>query len=832
MSRNLGDLVTETAGRFDRRVAFQIRRGLRTDRVTYRTAGLSALRLATWFRERGLEPGDRVVAWAPNMPEYAVLFFGSWLAGITIVPIDVRTPQDVLGRLVAAARPRIGFKSRLLEGAFGEPVAETFAMEEMLDLVRNSPAQRPAVEVGPDDTAEIVFTSGTTGFPKGVVITHGNLLSATAAMGQMVSLSSRDRALSVLPLSHVLEQTIGFLLPFSKGVPITYLLRENAATIARTMREERTTCMVLVPEALRMMMARIEQEARAQGQWQRWELAHRLAEHLPVPLRRALFRQVHEQLGGRLRLLGCGGAPLDPRLAEAWERLGIEIIQGYGLTETTGACTCNSHDAKRLDSVGRPLRGVEVRIGDEGEILVRGPIVTPGYFEQPEKTAESFADGWFRTGDAGEIVAEGFLRITGRQSSRIILPDGRNVYPEDVERVLNANPDVRDSCVIPVRSERGETVHAVLLTSAPERSAEIVREANRALASHQQIAGFTIWPEHDVPRTAVLKPDRRKIREAVERGTGAVEAAAAAVAAEQPAADPLVDVIARVAERPAGAVTESADLGTDLGLDSLARIELLAAIEEELGQTADEMQVTPWMTVGELRSLLRKGEEAGRGPPRIRWARAWWARLAGYVLQWLAFRIQDAWARVEFVHRERAFGLPFPSLLIFNYQGPYAPLLMLRALPPHLRSRVAVAVDSRLWKGRERWQGMLLSTAVQAFPFEKSGGAVRASLEETARWLEAGYAVVISPEGDPEERGELLPFLEGTGLMAVEMGVPMVPFRIEGYWRLFDEKPPFPFLPSRKGRVRVIVGEPVQVPSGASYAEATAIARRALVEAR
>ncbi|MBI2320911.1 MAG: 1-acyl-sn-glycerol-3-phosphate acyltransferase [Chloroflexi bacterium] len=185
--------------------------------------------------------------------------------------------------------------------------------------------------------------------------------------------------------------------------------------------------------------------------------------------------------------------------------------------------------------------------------------------------------------------------------------------------------------------------------------------------------------------------------------------------------------------------------------------------------------------------------------------------------------------RIEVVHPERAANLPLPSILIFNYQGPYAPLLMLRALPPRIRSRVAIAADARLWEGKDRWQGVLVALAGQAFPFVKSGGAVRPTLEELGRWLDDGYAVVMSPEGNPERDGELLPFLGGTGLMAVEMRVPVVPFRLEGYHRLFPPDPPFPYLPDKQGHVRLIVGEPVAFPASISYHQATERARQALI---
>jgi long-chain acyl-CoA synthetase len=831
MGQNLGELILETSAAFGDDVAFQVRRGFRLERLTFSQVGELARRAAGWLGARGLAPGDRIAVWAPNMPEYAVLYFGAWLAGVVVVPIDVRTREDVVQRFLAAAEPRLGFKSRYLEGALGPPVRETFALEELFDLISGTPPAAPP-EVGPDSLCEIAYTSGTTGVPKGVMLTHGNLLAEVEALHVAFPLRRSDRALSVLPLSHALEQVIGLLLAYSSGVRVTYVPRTNPLTIARSLREDRITCLVVVPELLRLLLARIERRAQQEGRRGRWELAHRLAGPLPFPLRRLLFRRVHRTLGGQLRFFGVGGAPLNPALARAWERMGIRVFEGYGLTETSAAATINNRTTNRLGTVGKPIPGVEVRIADDREILIRGPTVSPGYLDNPELNARSFADGWFRSGDVGFFDADGFLHISGRESFKIVLPDGRNVYPEDVERVLDRHPLVKESCVVGVERAGGETVHAVLLTDAPERAGEVVRDANRRLAAHQQIRGHMVWPEEDFPRTATLKVNRTPVRAAVERDRDGQAAAVHRPAGAVAPADPPVALIARVASRPAGDVRDDAELEADLGLDSLGRVELLAAFEEELGWVVEETKVGPQTTVGELRRLVAEGAAADAGPPPARWPRAWPARALRRALLLVVFRLQDRWMRLEVVHPERAAEVPLPAILIFNYQGPYAALVVLRALPPRIRSRVAIAADARLWRGRDRWQGLLGALAVQAFPFVKSGGAVRPSLEEFGRWLDDGYAVIMSPEGDPEIDGEILPFLGGTGLMAVEMGVPVVPFRLEGYHRLFPRDPQFPYLPHRRGRVRLIVGEPLTFPKSMSYREATDRARRALIETR
>jgi long-chain acyl-CoA synthetase len=311
--------------------------------------------------------------------------------------------------------------------------------------------------------------------------------------------------------------------------------------------------------------------------------------------------------------------------------------------------------------------------------------------------------------------------------------------------------------------EVGETVHAALLTEAPERASEVIREANRRLAAHQQISGWTICEGPDFPRTPILKVDRQRV---AARIAGAGRPATRPVT--QPclvSADPLLRVLSRISGVAPDQIQEMSQLQEDLGLDSIARLEVVAGIEDELGVSVPELAVGTQTTVAELRRMAAAGGEVAAFRPSARWPRAGWARQFRRLFLWLGFRVQDRWMRMEVVHPERAERLPLPSILVFNYQGPYVPLSILRALPS-IRARVAIVVDSRPWHGRGGWQGRLAALAGQAFPFAKSGSEdVRASLVELGRWLDDGYIVVESPEGDPESDGELLKFLGGAGLI-------------------------------------------------------------------
>ena len=825
MPGTLGEALLAAAATHGPAVAFQMRRQLRFERMTYTEAALHARRVAAWCVVHGLHPGDRVGVRAPNMPEYALVYFGAWLAGLVVVPIDVRTRPEVVARTLAASGTRVLFTSRVVPDGGAEDV-DTYALEDLLSFVgaSASPVEMPRVDG--DALAAIVYTSGTTAEPKGVMLTHANLLAEIAGLRLAYPLRPGLVALSVLPLSHVYELTVTFLHGFTSGIRTTFVPRVNAVTIARAMAEAHVEAMTVVPELLRLMLRGIERRARRDGMWSRWSFAHRVAPYLPFAMRRVLFTSVLRALGGQFDFFGVGGAPLDVGVARAWERMGVHVFEGYGLTESAAGATINSRAHQRLGSAGRAMPNVRVRCGPDGEIEIAGPTVSPGYFGDERRTAATRREGWLRTGDVGRFDENGYLYVTGRVAFRIVLPDGRKVYPEDVERELNADPAVRDSCVIGVRDEHGrERVHALLLAPA-ERAEEIVRSANARLADHQQIRTWTAWPEPDFPRGPTLKPDRAAIRGAFE---GRAERPSPAVAA-QTTSDPLLAAIARASERAPDTVRESDALEADLGLDSIGRIELLSILEEDLGIAIDESRVGPALTVAGLRDIVRGAEPEIVVRQGARWPRSWWARLVGDALVATASRIQDHWLTgLEVVHPERIATIPTPSLIVFNYQAPYAALLFLRSIPRSLRHRVAVAADAEAWARGRSYQGALVALAVQGFPLVKTGGASRDSLIEATRWIDDGYGVLLAPEGGPSMREETAAFLNGVGMLAVELAVPIVPFRIEGYAALYPRHDtPFPWLPEHRGRARLIIGEPFCVPPGTGYAEATALARRAV----
>ena len=476
MSDQVGDTLVEflelAARRYGPRTALLFKPVFRYKRWTYDELWESAGRMATALQRKGLNKGDRVVIWGPNSPQWVISFFGSMRAGLTVVPLDVRCPADFVDKVAAQTEPKLAFVSRIATPEFRSSlnVPEVY-FEELEREIEDLP-EPDLVEVGPGDLAEIMFTSGTTGDPKGVMLTHRNITSNTWGASQHISGNSSDRLVSILPLSHMFEQVGGLLLVLLAGANVTYLTARQPSVMQRTMRERGVTMLLLVPQGLELVMNGIEREVALRGKESLWKKLMWVSKRLPFSWRRVLFRSVHKKFGGSLGLIVCGAAALDPQLAEKWELLGVKIAQGYGATEASPVITLHERDKTAYDSVGPPIPGVDLRIAEDGEILIRGPNITPGYWNAPERTAEVFEGDWYKTGDLGALDEKGFLRLNGRKKDMIVLPSGQNVFPDDLETVLKRHDAVKDAVVFGVPKGPGTEVHAAIIG---EDAAEIER---------------------------------------------------------------------------------------------------------------------------------------------------------------------------------------------------------------------------------------------------------------------------------------------------------------------------------------------------------------------
>jgi long-chain acyl-CoA synthetase len=800
--------------------------GFRSRSYSYREIARAARAAAARLHGAGLRKGDTVVFWSENRPEWIVAFWGCLLRGIVVVPIDYRASPDFLARVSRIVRAKlvlIGQDVPPFTAAIDAPVWKLHELE--WDSVRSEARDEPAdnAAITRDDVAEIIFTSGATAEPKGVVITHRNILANIVPVEREI-LKYRKwgkpffplRFLNLLPLSHMFGQAMAtFIPPMLPGVVI-FMRGYNPAEIVEQIRKRRVSVLVSVPKILDVLR---EHVLRAYGNAERVAGRH---EHFTKRWWR--YRAIHRAFGLKFWAFVVGAAPLEASLEAFWRELGFVVIQGYGLTETAPIVTLNHPFSTKKGSVGKPIAGVEMKIAADGEILVRGENVTKGYFNADEETARAFEDGWFHTGDVGEIAADGQLYIRGRKKEMIVTPEGLNVFPEDVERVLTAIPGVRDAAVVGVPIGSEERVHAVLVLDhavAADVDA-VVRRANAGLDDHQRIRRAVEWPEPELPRTeGTRKLKRAAIREWVKSGgtaPGLVQAGS--------------DALAALIQKHAGRSGLSPQTTIEeLGLSSLERVELMVALEDAFQTRIDEAAFSEARDVGQLRTLVERAAASGAAPADPVefpvWARSWWARVFRRVhlpLWVMPMTRAFAWMTIE--GRDQLRDVKGPVIFASNHQSFLDGPVIMAALPARWRYALAPAMGKEMFAahffpaqhGTRAWFTNSLNYYLavlffNAFPLPQREAGARQTLRYIGELLAEGTNVLIFPEGRRSETGAIDTFRPGIGMIASRLGVPVVPVRIDGVqnvlrvgWRM-----------ARPGRVRVAFGAPMRL-NGDDYA--------------
>jgi long-chain acyl-CoA synthetase len=813
-TETLGSFLDWIAATYSSRPALMYKPGLKTDVWTYADLRERADRVTLWLQERGVGKGDRVVLWAPNRPWWVAAFFGILRNGSIVVPLDVRSSPDFVERVIGQSEPSLAIVSAVArDWGFDVPA---FPIEE---LARQLPASGAATfpEVLPNDLAEVIFTSGTTGAPKGVMLSHRNICSNVEATNRVFPSGPAFKPLSILPLSHLLEQTVGLMLPLRGGTSIAYAGALQPAAIQRDMAEYRVTTMILVPRILSLFMDAIERRVKQQGREKMWKLVCRIAGYLPRRARRLLFRQVIQSFGGRLDFLVTGGAALEPELERKWELMGIAILQGYGSTETSPIITATALADRKPGSVGKVLPGTEVVISRDGEILVKGPQVMQGYWKSPEETAEALDGGYYHTGDLGRLDGEGRLYLVGRKKNMIVLANGLNVFPEDVEQALARVPGVVEAMVMAVPSSYGPQVHAVVLCSAKDADiASIVRQANVGLAPHQQIRSYEIWPEPDFPRTHTAKVKRAEVTKFVlaeKRGERAEEPQPTLQSSHRPK---LIQVVADVVGRPAGELSPEMKVES-LGLDTARRIQLGRAVEDRLGKFIDDSRIRPDTTIGDLESLLSSENHNGE-PLYPLWPFSHRIRLIRSLIQMPIFGAIGGINRPHILGRECLEGgnghapLQLPAIFVMNYDSYLDAPFVLDAMPAQVRNRVGISTTWRT-DHRTRWIGTLVAFFFNSFRYSPVG-SLHATLIHASGLLDHQWSVLflVRPDGPPNGRTDAI--TQGISLLASEFGVPVVPIHVTG----LEQHIPVLHIPHRES-VTIRFGEAIAGRPGTDYHE-------------
>jgi long-chain acyl-CoA synthetase len=803
--------------------------GVRRHTTTYADLALLAGRFAAELDRRNLVPGDRVVLWGENSANWIAAFFGCLLRGVLAVPLDAAgSPEfaahviaDVTPRLVLADAPRLSTLPATLPHLSLDDLASSLPAEPLF-------AVSPAVTL--DAPFQIIFTSGTTAAPRGIVHTHRNVLASLDPIErEMHKYLPFERPfhplrfLHSLPLSHVFGQFMGLWTPALLAAEVHFEPQLDPARIIDHLRLNRISVLVAVPRALELLRSHLQLAFP--------DLAAQLSTSEAWPLYKRLlrFRRVHRLTGWKFWALISGGATLPPDLELFWARLGYAVIQGYGMTETAALVTLNHPFHVGRGTLGKPLPGREVRISPEGEIMVRGDVVSSSTWAnghiQPRST------DWFATGDLATQDPSGELRFSGRRGDTIVTAAGLNIYPEDLEAALLQQPRIRAAAVVGCNGPNGPEPVAVLLSDSDDAHLHLALEqANRSLATFQQIRHVLRWPEPSLPFTSTGKLLRR-----VVAAWACAQLTATSTHPATPLSDVLLQLIATVTGESPANLANTARLSEDLHLDSLGRVQLQSLLEQRFGLELDDEQIAAAATLGELRALIGSPTSTPPNPPTTldhnsqqiiataadpssntspiaaatsspiapptrehrypRWTwlspvnilRIAFQELLMRPLVWLL-----AAPRVE--HPTAPTPTPSgPLLLIANHITTYDVPLVLYGLPPALRHHIAIAMSGEMLLDYRSGRGVgspfldplmpiaywLLTLLFNVFPLPRLGG-FRRSFEHAGRALDRGYSVLIFPEGHRSADGQLQPFRSGIGLLAQQAQAAVLPIALVG----------------------------------------------------
>jgi long-chain acyl-CoA synthetase len=821
MSRdNLLSLFREFE-RYGSDVAFVQRRGYRREAWTYRKLAGVAFGCALELRERGVGTGDRVLLWGPNSAEWTAAFWGCLLRGAVAVPMDDGATLDFAGRVARDAGVKLIFSSR--EKASIAPAIPRRVLEDLADTVRNAgvvassatsrhgdmPAYERLAEesITRNDIAQILFTSGTTAEPRGVVLTHGNFLANLEPLERGIDPYQKYerwfhplRFVTLVPLSHVFGQFMALFVPPLLGATVVFEQSANPSEIIRTVKRERATALIAVPRMLDALHAGIEREFEARG-LSGWLKKTFVAANGEKFLRRAWrFRRIHRRFGWKFWAFISGGAALSGETEEFFKRVGYAVVQGYGMTETASLISLNHPFRATQGSIGKVLPGREFRLAQDGEILVRGDNVASGYWEGGA-LRQGVRDGenWLRTGDIGELDAEGNLRFKGRKKNVIVTAAGLNVYPEDVEAALRKQPRVRDCVVIgDQRGGNAEPFAVVLMGNGMETTEQAARGAiekgNASLAEYQRVHRWLVWPEPDFPRTPTGKPR-----------LSLIASRTAELLDGSPATNPQAGTLDGLLEKFSAAKGSSEKLEKELNLTSLDRVELMAALEERYQVELNETSFAEAKTVADVQRLLQQPTAHRTEYIYPRWAQrapTRWFRLAVYYsLVWPATQILG---HPQIVGRENLREVRGPVLIVSNHITRRADIgLILAAIPRRFRHHLATAMGGeslrrmrqppRDWFFAKRWAynfGYWLATALfNVFPLPQHSG-FRESFRFAGESADRGYNLLVFPEGEVNnsEDGRMAAFQSGIGLLAENLRLPIVPMRLDGVWKMKRER--------------------------------------------
>ncbi len=772
------------------------------DRYTYKEIYDYSLKFITFLKKNKIKKGDRIAICSYNCPQYFYVFIGCLFSGVVLVPIDFGSSQNLIKKFMKKTNCKLLINSK-------KKVIDTkkYYVEDLDYVLENTKKSKINNNIKEDELIQILFTSGTTGDPKGVLITHENIYSNLLPAIKVLKINKTYRLLSLLPLSHIFEQVAGFLGVAMVGARTVHLRSRRSSEIVKVMQKEKVNCIITVPAFFMLFKDRIEEKAHAGGNYDKLEKMLEIASKLPVKIRRLIFKKVHKVFGGHLTKVISGGASLPIETEQFWENIGVKVMKGYGLTETSPVLTLVSENDRKLGSVGKSIPGVRLKLSKENEILALGKNLTPGYYKNPEATSKLFDKGWLRTGDVGEFDNENHLYIRGRVKNMILKPSGLNVYPEDIEKIVDKQPEVKESCVIGVEVHNDVIITGVLMLNkklSEKQIKQIIQKINEKLEFHQKIQDYVIWKKKDFPRTLTLKIKRRDVVKEVENKTHI----------HTKSKDELIHLLSELSHVDAKDIKKNSTLFSDLGFDSLKVIELSTLIEERLKVEIDESLIDSKTTVSILRDLIKKGKDASKEPKLN--SKIFWQIFKPLKIIWpeLAFLFVSRFITELKVTGTDNLKKHDQVIIVSNHTSHFDAPVLTKHLPIKIRTKLATGGAADYFFKKESIKDKLVASffyyVLGGFPMvrdeKESDISLKTSFGYVGEIIDKGWSLGLAPEGTRSRTGKMNPFKNGIGIIVKEVQLPVIPVKING---LFDIFPPGSRYPVKKGPVSLKFGKPI-----------------------
>jgi long-chain acyl-CoA synthetase len=905
------DRFLECEERWPNNVALELQRRDQLESCTYAELRRMAESIGRWIDENGFARGSRLALVADNHPRWVATYLGIIASGRTVVPLDTALHAGQLTTLLKDSGTSALFCDAKHAQASREAVADLNLGLVLMDpdrTAQHAPQEHwlgnlPAIfDGGPgnfqpapsaaNDIASLLYTSGTTADPKGVMLTHANFLGEVEAVFNWVEIGPSDALLGVLPMFHVLAQMANLLLPLVKGSRVVYLETLNTTELLRALRERNITAFAVVPQFFYLIHQRIFEEIEKRGVltqrvFKILVALNRTLRRIGINAGKILFSKVHETLGRKMRYLVTGGSRFDPKIAQDFYDLGIDVLQAYGLTETTAAVFANSPGDNVIGSVGKAMKGVEAKVVEAklidpqppedggpatAEIALRGAVVMKGYWNRPDATAAVLREGWFHTGDLGYFDSKGNLFLTGRKKEVIVLSNGKNIYPEEVEAHYLQSPYIKELAVLGLEGQPGEgdRLHAVIvpnfdvlrqkkIVNAKEVIRYDIESLSQQIASTKRIGSYEIWQE-DLPRTTTRKIKRFEVEKRVRANQARNNSDDSELPAERPLTEEeagwldqpdvqrALKIVREVARTAPAELRPTHNLELDLGLDSMQRVELLSQIEEQLGGDVEESQLAGIYTVRDLVDAVLQSAASGAGGPGTRTTFAGWKAIlaedpdpaavfslvrqqrATAAFWYMVSRLIQVVALDRFdLHVLGMKKLPQsgPYIICSNHESYIDPLILASVLPPPVFNKVFAVGTSEIFG-----QGFMLRLArslrvVVVDPDANLIPAMRAG----AFGLRQGRSLILYPEGERSIDGTPKTFKKGAAILSIHLQVPIVPVAIEGFYEAWPRNKSFQgFNP-----LKIVFGDPIIPPpeseaSEAAYENLTAELKTRVVE--